>query len=661
MGSIHFSSTKNVFSFRCKLFINSNLNVYKEIERDEDPWIDSSPLFQSSLFIFSSSSMNTLVHDVKSLTSNESGCVERIREWPQAQMRHCIKYFNKFDSTTETSMELINGLYGEDMDIELYIAPTQFGKTSTIFWTVYDLMTHRNPSYFVPYPFVFIMSGINSNAWKEQTCERVLPCMQDNIWHNKDLCKAENIRRLKDAVMSDHNTLIIIDEVHVGTKINHVIFKTLLQFHPDSGEDTSNGENTSNRHPSQRQLFDFLSTKRVKFLVVSATPDAIKETIEHKDNWMPDRCKTVISYPRMADSYVWHKDFLSCGRVHQVYGIQKNTHQGIPFHRVIAQRISEYSRPLYHMIRFPKDGKNGDASESLKLIMRSIRDVQNRDRRMNKRTIETDIVLWNSDNSIKDYFARRDFRVFQNRDITRSEMLGMTNEDVLMERPMRHTIFILKEFFRIAQTVPIDNIGVMVDRDTDTPCDSTLSQSLIGRACGHNKHMYLNQIHIYTNIRSVMNYVTLWENEFDYGRVPGYTGIGVHTTADGGVIRAGETMMGKRVVRKRKRMEELEDMEELEELEDNSMNEDTLERLEKVARSYKKRNTIVHKIINLFIANGFRGLSLSDLRSTSKNKRINMSHYNGWDDEHNSYKIIEKVDDLWYLRDVVRELCASSE
>ena len=65
--------------------------------------------------------MNTLFNDVKSLVSNEYGCVERIREWPEAQMKHCIKYFNKFDNTTETSMELVNGFYGEGMDMKMQI------------------------------------------------------------------------------------------------------------------------------------------------------------------------------------------------------------------------------------------------------------------------------------------------------------------------------------------------------------------------------------------------------------------------------------------------------------------------------------------------------------------------------------------------------------
>ena len=113
--------------------------------------------------------MNTLVNDVKDLMSDEPGAGNRMRAWVTAQLNHCIRSFTKYDNTIQKSAELLQGLYDKDVVIELLIAPTQFGKTSTVFWTAYDLMTHENPHHFVPYPFVFMMTGLNSNAWKEQT------------------------------------------------------------------------------------------------------------------------------------------------------------------------------------------------------------------------------------------------------------------------------------------------------------------------------------------------------------------------------------------------------------------------------------------------------------------------------------------------------------
>lgn len=125
----------------------------------------------------------------------------RMRAWVTAQFDY---YFNKTQihkNVIETSDKLIRGLYKDERAMELFIAPTQFGKTAVLFWTAYKLMTHVDPRFFVPHSGVFIMTGVNSNSWKEQTQSRILPCMHANVWHNKDVCKEENVERLKDGVL----------------------------------------------------------------------------------------------------------------------------------------------------------------------------------------------------------------------------------------------------------------------------------------------------------------------------------------------------------------------------------------------------------------------------------------------------------------------------
>lgn len=547
-----------------------------------------------------------------------------MREWVFSQLKHCSHNFIQYENTMKKSIELINGLYVDDLVVELLIAPTQFGKTSTIFWTAYNLMTHIDMKYFVPYPYVFIMTGLNSNSWKDQTKSRVLPCMQENVWHNKDLCNVDNVERLKDAVLSDHNALIIIDEVHVGTKLNHVIFNTLLEFHPDS----------STRPISQSELFDFLHAKRVKFLLVSATPDAIKETMEN--NWIDGKFNTVTAYPDSAPSYVWHKDFLQNGRVHQSYSILENTKEGVPFSKVLTKRISKYSRPLYHMIRFPIETKKSEINLSRNLLELSIKDMG----------LEVDIVMWDAKNTLRDYFKEKDFMVFENDKLSPSQIMKMTNEDVLKERPRRHTIFILKELFRVAQTLPIDNIGLLVDRDTKSPCDSTLSQSLIGRACGHNKHQYLSQIHIYTHIKSVMKYIKLWENGFDYAKVPDYKGNGVEISKDGKILKSCETILGQKVKRKIKNKNDDETTDKISKKDNNDNQDDTFERLERVSAAYKRSNGVVRKIIEMFKNNDFQPVSDLGVK--------NPDNYNKYG-SHHKLRIVEKKNGLWNLRNEIRQ------
>jgi len=565
----------------------------------------------------------TLENDVKDLLNNEPEVPDRMREWVNAQLKHCNKSFKKYDNTMEKSMKLINGLYKQDLAAELFIAPTQFGKTSTVFWTAHNLMTHIDMKYFVPYPFVFIISGLNSNSWKEQTRDRVLPGNKDNVWHNKDICNEDNAARLKAAVMSNHNTLIIIDEVHVGTKLDHVIFNTLREFHPEHNE----------RSISQLELFEFLHSKKVKFLLVSATPDAIKETMEQ--HWPQERYKTVVAYPDTAPTYVWHKHFLTKGRVHQAYNMQDKTPQGISFHNVIIQRIVSYKSPMYHMIRFPTDAKKSEIEVSRSLLEASVK----------KCGIEADIVLWDAKNSMKNFFAKKNYKVFENENISKSTMMNMSNEDILKEKPERHTIFILKELFRVAQTMPIENIGVLVDRDTKTPCDSTLSQSLIGRACGHNKHEFIDQILIYTHVQSVINYIRLWENHFDYSKVPGYVGNGVSTNKKGDVIKANTTMLGNELKRKAN-WSNHEEVTKKDTIKEDQ--EDTPERLARIAKAYRRSNGIVKKIIDKFVDNEFKPIKDLGVKNFA-----NYDRYAGG--KHCQLRIVMKVDGMWVLRNEVKE------
>jgi hypothetical protein len=308
---------------------------------------------------------------------------------------------------------------------------------------------------------------------------------------------------------------------------------------------------------------------------------------------------------------------------------------GVKFHRAIARRISEYKDPKYHMIRFPIDSKNADIETCKDLLTRSIR----------KLGVIADVVLWDSKNSIQKHFYDKKYLVFLNEEIKESKMTNMTNEMILKEKPRKHTIFILKEFFRVAQTMPIDNIGVLVDRDTKSPCDSTLSQSLIGRACGHNKEQFIDQILIYTNVQSVVNYINLWENGFDYAKVPEYVGTDIRTNKNSTRLIAKQTMLGSKVERDVAWNETLDGEDEI----------DTNERLERVRLVYMKRNQLVHQLINRFVENDLRPLTSNELDMCSRTGKIHVVNYSKWNDAHNQFKIIERTDTgLWSLRDVIK-------
>jgi hypothetical protein len=83
---------------------------------------------------------------------------------------------------------------------------------------------------------------------------------------------------------------------------------------------------------------------------------------------------------------------------------------------------------------------------------------------------------------------------------------------------------------------------------------------------------------------------------------------------------------------------------------------DTEERLQSMKKTYNKSGTMVHNMINMYIANDFKPLHENNLIKSSKTDSICMKHYNTWDEKYHRYKIIESDGKhMWSLRPIIRE------
>jgi predicted AAA+ superfamily ATPase len=138
-------------------------------------------------------------------------------EQNQKYLEHFHKIFQKesklskipsFESNYEIASNIIDSYLKQNKFIVLLIGPTQFGKTGIIFQVMREMVTNNE----VIAPFIFTLTGMANNDWREQTKNRVLPCMADNVWHYRDLIKKKNY--LKQIILNKANVLIIIDEVH---------------------------------------------------------------------------------------------------------------------------------------------------------------------------------------------------------------------------------------------------------------------------------------------------------------------------------------------------------------------------------------------------------------------------------------------------------------
>jgi hypothetical protein len=60
----------------------------------------------------------------------------------------------------------------------------------------------------------------------------------------------------------------------------------------------------------------------------------------------------------------------------------------------------------------------------------------------------------------------------------------MPNLNILSVKPTKHTFIFIKDTLRCAVTIPKDYIGILYDRFTNVPNESSVIQGLLGRATG---------------------------------------------------------------------------------------------------------------------------------------------------------------------------------
>lgn len=76
--------------------------------------------------------------------------------------------------------------------------------------------------------------------------------------------------------------------------------------------------------------------------------------------------------------------------------------------------------------------------------------------------------------------------------------------------------------------------------------------------------------------------------------------------------------------------------------------------LEMVKKAYENKDGLVHKIIQAFIKNDFKGLSKKELDVYCE-KTLNIAHYSEWNNEHNRYKLLTKTLSKYILDPIIVE------
>ena len=327
-----------------------------------------------------------------------------------------------YESQDTCSLQIVANLNSRKILNVIILALTQSGKTGTMCALIKNYLINKN----IPNENIYIITGLSSCEWSEQTKERMPESIEPRIYHRGQFKKF-----IKD-VKGKKNVLVIIDEIQIAARENQSLSKA---FH-DAG------------FYDKQTLFK----NDVKIVEFSATPNG---TIYDRMKWGENSAKIIM---QPGDGYVSCFDLLREGRVKQFrdlacYDNEKQEVDKKQFHRTFDEikktMDDKFIEPKYHIIRTP-NGEKGN------------------------------IVIDN----FKNYFSKTiDISTY---DKDNKDLVNINN--LLEKEPKKHHFIFIKEKLRCAKTLTQTYLGILYERYTVNPDDSVINQGLLGRITGYNRN-----------------------------------------------------------------------------------------------------------------------------------------------------------------------------
>ena len=208
---------------------------------------------------------------------------------------------------------------------------TQSGKTGVMYSLIMEA-TDTSIDGYVPVMNVFVITGLSSNEWKEQTKERLPEILCDNVFHRSNL-NNEFVKKIK----GKKNILIIVDEIQIACKLKQSLHKSF-----EGILDTT-----------------YMIENDIKIVEFSATPNGTYGNLEYWGN----HSKTVKIQPGIG--YVGHKELYEQGRIYQCEDLTIKEN---------VEKLNEmiqgtFNSPKYHIIRTKIGGSQDECVEVFKQVI----------------------------------------------------------------------------------------------------------------------------------------------------------------------------------------------------------------------------------------------------------------------------------------------------
>ena len=327
-----------------------------------------------------------------------------------------------FDNQTQCGMEVVSKLYDRKIINIMVVALTQSGKTGTMISLIKHYLV--DPSNLIPIENIYIITGLSSTEWRNQTRDRMPKMLEERVFHRDNLTSSftKDIREKK-------NVLVICDEIQIAAKKDQTLYKSFTEC----------GFYDKNK----------LLEDDIKIIEFSATPDG---TIYDLMNWGNNACKIKMipgygytsCFSLLSNKFVYqYKDLFCYDR-----GTGKVRPEAFQNINEIKEIVDKYSSPRYHIIRTQKGTYSDTVLQNFKTIFGKTVQYMNYDK-------ESDICDINS---------------------------------VLINPPKEHTFIFIKEKLRCAVTLEKKHLGILYERFTRSPDDAVIIQGLLGRATGYDNN-----------------------------------------------------------------------------------------------------------------------------------------------------------------------------
>ena len=246
-----------------------------------------------------------------------------------------------YDNQEKCSSSIVSSLRNRKIINIMITALTQSGKTGTMSALIKNYL--KDNTNLIPIENVYIITGLSSCEWIEQTKNRMPEYIQERVFHRDKLTN-----KFVDGIKNKKNVLVIIDEIQIAAKENQTLKKT---FEKAGFYDRKN-----------------LLNNDIKIIEFTATPDG---TIYDLMNW-GENAEKIKMEP--GEGYTSCFDLKNQKRIYQckdLCGHDPKTgeinEELVAAHILeLKEVIDDYDDPSYHIIRTPNGPKGEVVINNLK-------------------------------------------------------------------------------------------------------------------------------------------------------------------------------------------------------------------------------------------------------------------------------------------------------